>query len=69
MDMPTPCTECDDIVEFTNMKKIKKDGEEIFVCQDCATEHEEEGEEHECKECHQKCTCQYNPCICCNPDW
>lgn len=27
------------------------------------------GEPHECEECKRECTCEYEPCVCCNFDW
>jgi len=36
MDMPTPCEDCLEVVEFDDMVDVAADGSAIFVCQDCA---------------------------------
>ncbi len=45
MNMPTPCPECGDVVEFEDMKQT--DGKlcyHSFVCQDCFYELESDEE-------------------------
>lgn len=46
MDMPTPCPECGEVVEFNDM--VKTDGKLSYhnmVCQDCHDELESDEEE------------------------
>lgn len=47
MDMPTPCPECGDLVEFNDM--IRTDGKlcyHSFICSDCYEDLESDEENH-----------------------
>lgn len=69
MDMPTPCEICNELVDFSDMVDVAAAGASIFVCEDCDPSGGFNGDPHTCSECKEECTCEYNPCICCNPDW
>lgn len=43
--MPTPCDDCNEVVDFQDMVNVAKAGAGYFVCRECATEYEEGGHE------------------------